>query len=110
MTDNKDDILIKKFFDENITEIEDNGFSHRVMRRLPGRTSRINRIWTLFCAALGIAVFALCCSWDTIKACLYDMAAIRYTLEVPQIQPVTLVIAVLVLASLAFNNYVLSED
>lgn len=35
MTDNNDDVLVKKFFSENRIDVPDDGFSRRVMRRLP---------------------------------------------------------------------------
>lgn len=110
MTDNRDDILIKKFFEENITEIEDNGFSRRVMRRLPGRASRTNRIWTALCAAAGIAVFIIFHGWEYLTTYFYDVTADICTMEVQQINPVTLAIATIALAALALNNYVLSEE
>lgn len=110
MTDNRDDILIKKFFEENITEIEDNGFSRRVMHRLPGRASRTSRIWTALCAMAGIAVFIIFRGWEHLTTCFYDVTADISTTEVQQINPVTLAIATIVLAALALNNYVLSEE
>lgn len=110
MTDNRDDILIKKFFEENITEIEDNGFSRRVMRRLPGRASRTNRIWTALCAMAGIAVFIIFRGWEYLTTYFYDVTADIFTMEVQQINPVTLAIATIALAALALNNYVLSEE
>lgn len=55
MTDN-DNIIIEQLFSEaRKTEIEDNGFSHRVMRSLPDtiapisrHTIIISRLWTFF--------------------------------------------------------------
>lgn len=44
MTDNNDDVLVKKFFSENRIDVPDDGFSRRVMRRLPDRTRRISRL------------------------------------------------------------------
>lgn len=57
MTDNNDDILVKKFFSENRIEVPDNGFSKRVMRRLPDRTRRISRLWTVVCVVIGLLIF-----------------------------------------------------
>lgn len=110
MTDNRDDILVKKFFEENIKEIEDTGFSRRVMHRLPGRASRTNRIWTLLCAMAGIAVFVIFRGWEYLTACFYDVTADISTTEVQQISPVTLGITLVVLTVLAINSYVLSEE
>lgn len=54
MTDNNDDILVQRFFEERHIKIEDNGFTHSVMHRLPDSARRLNRIWTAVCAAIGI--------------------------------------------------------
>ena len=40
-----DDKLLKQFFGEQKQEIEDNGFSRRVMRNLPGRNHRLVQVW-----------------------------------------------------------------
>lgn len=65
MTDN-DDILIGKLFDEvRRKEIEDNGFSRRVMRNLPPDESLydkkallMSRLWTVLCTLTGIVLVA----------------------------------------------------
>lgn len=110
MTDNRDDILIRKFFEENMPEIEDRGFSDRVMRRLPKRTNTAGRIWAALCAVAGITFFILCRGWEYILSCFYDITAVIYTNETPQTRPLTLVVAVLVLATIAINNHVLSDE
>ncbi len=57
MTDNKDELLVKKFFEGNRIDLPDDGFSHRVMRRLPDRERRLNRLWTALCVVVGV----VCC-------------------------------------------------
>lgn len=57
MTDNNDDVLVKKFFSENCIDVPDDGFSRRVMRRLPDRTRRISRLWTAVCVVIGLLIF-----------------------------------------------------
>ena len=52
-----DDRLIQQFFTDNRKEIEDNGFSRRVMRSLPNRAQRIAQAWALFCSTLAIVLF-----------------------------------------------------
>lgn len=56
MTDDRDELLVRKFFDENKIELPDDGFSRRVMRRLPDRARRLNRIWTAVCLLLGALI------------------------------------------------------
>ena len=46
MTENNDKLL-ENFFAENRQEVADNGFSRRVMHRLPNRNSRL--AWLSYC-------------------------------------------------------------
>lgn len=52
-----DDKLLKQFFAENKHEVEDNGFSHRVMQRLPRSGSRFAQIWTFCGFSLALMLF-----------------------------------------------------
>ena len=44
-----DDKMLKQFFNDNKNEVEDNGFSERVMSHLPGKAQRLAKLWTLIC-------------------------------------------------------------
>ena len=48
------DKLLKDFFGENKKEIADNGFTHRVMRKLPETADRGWIVWVF--AAIGMAL------------------------------------------------------
>ena len=52
-----DDKLIRAFFAEQKQEIPDNGFSRRVMNRLPCRTSLLIKVWSLFIMLVAIILF-----------------------------------------------------
>ena len=54
METNKTDKLLKDFFSEHKQEIADNGFTQRVMRRLPEEAYRGWIVWIF--AALGMAI------------------------------------------------------
>ena len=54
-----DEELVAMFFAENRQEVEDNGFSRRVMKQLPNKSIRLGRIWMVFCTIVGIAFFFL---------------------------------------------------
>ena len=54
-----DDELVAMFFEENRQEIEDNGFSHHVMKQLPSQSIWLRRAWTLVCWVVGIVFFFL---------------------------------------------------
>jgi hypothetical protein len=52
-----DDKLLKRFFSEHKQEIEDNGFSRRVMKSLPDHSLRISNVWTTCCGVLSVILF-----------------------------------------------------
>ena len=67
MTD-KDNMMIEAFFKQAAQQqIEDNGFTERVMHNLPDRKAqvvrRLSQLWTLFCLVVAGVLFiigALC--------------------------------------------------
>ena len=63
MTDNE---LLDRFFETaRQMEIADDGFTERVMRRVPSRnTQTLSRLWTVFCVALGVLLFVLLRGWE----------------------------------------------
>ena len=72
MTD-KDNLLVEAFFKEAAQQqIEDNGFTERVMGQLPARGAsterRLSRLWTLFCVVVALALFILLGGWESLKA------------------------------------------
>jgi len=54
METNETDKMLKIFFGEHKQEISDNGFSKRVMRKLPVQTDRSWIVWVF--AAIGMAI------------------------------------------------------
>ena len=71
MTD-KDDLLIADFFKQAAQQqIEDNGFTERVMAqvaRTKPSTRRTTTLWTWFCVATALALFILLGGWESLKA------------------------------------------
>ena len=63
MTDNKelltpeDEQLLQQFFTEHKQAIPDQGFTRRVMRRLPLRTLLFEKLWTTLCAVICVVMF-----------------------------------------------------
>ena len=58
---NKDDILLKQFFDQHKQQIADNGFSEKVMQCIPQQQSaRPYIIWQIVCICLGVVLFLTC--------------------------------------------------
>lgn len=72
---NTDDQLINKFMQANKREIADNGFSRRVMRRLPIRAKVLSDMLT----AMGIVV-------SCILFIVFDGASLIYDAVVPVFQ------------------------
>lgn len=52
-----DDKLLQQFFSEQKQEIEDGGFSRRVMRNLPGRSHRLGQWWSALCLVIATLLF-----------------------------------------------------
>ena len=72
MTD-KDYSLIDDFFKEAAQQqIEDAGFTERVMMNLPDsqaeKTHRLSQLWTWFCILLGVVLFFAFGGLETLKA------------------------------------------
>ena len=50
-----DDLLLEQFFQAARAEqLPDNGFTHRVMTRLPERQLRLSKLWTAACIVMGV--------------------------------------------------------
>ena len=69
----KENRLIESFFKEAAQQqIEDNGFTERVMANLPAGEAnmvhRLSRLWTWFCVVMGVVLFFLLNGWDSLKA------------------------------------------
>ena len=68
MTDNEN-ILIERLFQEAAQQqIEDNGFTERVINSLPAGSAshRLSRLWTWFCIVLGVVLFWLLNGWEAL--------------------------------------------
>ena len=70
MTDN-DNLLIENFFKQAAQQqIEDNGFTERVMEKVVQTrpsTRRMSILWTCFCVAVALALFILLGGWESLK-------------------------------------------
>lgn len=65
MNENEDKML-DRFFSEQKREIQDNGFSKRVMRKLPVQERRFVEIWTAICATAIMIVFFVFNGWQQV--------------------------------------------
>lgn len=109
MTDDRDELIVRKFFEENKIDVPDDGFSRRVMRRLPDRERRLSRVWTAVCAVLGVLLVVkndwLGVVWAQVQG-LFDKAS-----ELPLMSGshVVMFLSVLIVISL-WGYKAISED
>ena len=120
MTD-KDNVLIEQFFKQAAAQqIEDNGFTERVMMNLPEsqveKAHRLSLLWTVFCVVMSVVLFFVFGGWQALKASI--MVAVQGVLtslsvflttapttEVPLNPVVLLLVAAFVLVYLPYRTY-----
>lgn len=68
----QDEMLIEAFFAENRVEIEDHGFSEKVMRHLPNsKVVLLQRLWLMLCVVMGIVFLVVSQAWASLQDCLF---------------------------------------
>lgn len=70
--EDKNDVMLKQFFEQAAQQqIEDNGFTERVMMNLPevsqSRARCYTRLWTMFCVMTAAVIFWLSSGWDIME-------------------------------------------
>ena len=120
MTD-KDNIMIEEFFKQAAQQqIEDNGFTERVMMNLPEtsqeRVRRLSRLWTIFCGIVGVVLFFVLGGWQIVQGLFYGglrmlfgwlevMMVTAPTAEIPVNPWVVLLALAFVLFFLPYQTY-----
>ncbi len=104
MTETTDDKLLQKFFSDNRKEIEDNGFSRRVMHHLPDRYYRISQLWSLFCFTLAIVLFFVLDGLQLVLATLRETFTSALESGAAEIDPKSLVIVAVVLLYFGYRK------
>ena len=100
-TDNQ---LLKQFFSEARRQtVADNGFTERVVQRLPDRALRQSRCWTACCVALGLVLFVVFKGWQPVILSLDTMI---HHLQNSAIQVIPLFATLSVLVCLALLGLV----
>ena len=94
----QDEALLERFFSQQRAEIQDHGFSRRVMRQLPSRDNKLNRWWTAFCIMLGIVFFIAIRGWKVLADAITVAVRTVPAQDVFQLTPVTLAVALGALA------------
>ncbi|WP_414630759.1 DUF5056 domain-containing protein [Bacteroides sp. UBA939] len=99
-----DDKLLQKFFSDNCREIEDNGFSRRVMHHLPDRYRRISQLWSMFCFTLAIVLFFVLDGLQLVLNTLRETFTSAIENGAAELDPRSLIIAVVVLLYLGYRK------
>lgn len=99
-----DDKLLTSFFAEHRQEIADNGFSRRVLRRLPGRSQQLSRIWTTCCFTLALALFVVLDGVQLMLDTLCETFDTAIRNGVSELDPKSLIIAGAVLLYLSYRK------
>ena len=70
--EDKNEMMLKQLFEQAAQQqIDDNGFTERVMMNLPevgeSRVQRLSRLWTMFCVVTALLIFWLTSGWGVIE-------------------------------------------
>ena len=91
------DRLLEHFFADNRKEIADNGFTRRVMHRLPSHSRRLSQIWTIFCFTLALVLFVAFNGLQLVLGTLRETFTTAVESGATQLDPKSLIIAGIVL-------------
>ena len=91
------DKLLEQFFTDNRKEIADNGFTRRVMHRLPNHSRRLSQIWTVFCFTLALVLFVSLNGLQLVLGTLRETFTSAVESGTTQLDPKSLIIAGIVL-------------
>lgn len=99
-----DDKALNAFFKDEKKEIEDNGFSRRVMNSLPNKENKLSTIWISFCSIISILLFFMFDGCEAVLKLLHAgfNGAMKQGLE--HIEPSTLLIAFMVIIGLGIKE------
>ncbi|WP_321478385.1 DUF5056 domain-containing protein [uncultured Bacteroides sp.] len=100
----KDDMLLNQFFNTQKKEIEDNGFSRRVMRKLPNRTKYLSKLWVSFCTALALILFFTMNGLQLMTNALREIFTSLIQHGIENLDPKSLLIAVVVILFLCLRK------
>lgn len=104
MTETTDDKLLQQFFSDNRKEIEDNGFSRRVMHHLPNRYYLISQLWSLFCFTLAVVLFFVLDGLQLVLGALRETFTSAIQSGAAELDPKSLIIVAVVLVYLGYRK------
>lgn len=93
--DEQNEKMLQQFFSEAAGQpIADNGFTERVMSRLPIRVKWFERIWTALCVLLAVLLFTLFHGWELLAVQL-EVFLRTMMVEPPQVSPLMVVLGIM---------------
>ena len=98
---------LKNFFDENRSEIPDNGFSKHVQQQLSPRTSIFPQIMMLICIVSGLSLAISVIGFSTIQMQLLSLVDAVVHLQIPSASSIMTYFGVL--AALSFIGFAVAE-
>lgn len=109
-----DDKIINRFFQDNLKEIPDSGFTERVMRHLPARRGQLwSSLWTILCTLAGLILFFV---WDglaSLREIIVNTAGdlVGYLISITSVRfsPLLVVMVLLTFAAVAVFQFYQSE-
>lgn len=104
-----DDRLIEQFFAENKHEIEDNGFSKRVIRVLPKRRNHSVEVVNAITIAACIILFFLADGWQIVWGNLQGFFIATIKTGAVEVEPIALIGTGVVLMYLLYNKIMSME-
>lgn len=106
-----DDQLISKFMQANKHEVADNGFSRRVMRRLPNKAKVLSDILTAVCVVLSAILIYVYDGFNILLASVQDILRNQsLNLEETNLNSSTLLLMLAVFASLAIYQVYTAKE
>lgn len=103
MTENND-MHINRFLHERKRELEDNGFSRRVMKKLPNREKKISNLWTLCCSILTFMLFFLLGGANLLLEMFRQILLSGSVTYLENTDPIPLITAAVILISLGVKR------
>ena len=111
----RDDEMLMRFFEEHKQELLEEGFSARVMQKLPCEAIRTyNRLWTLFCCVAGLALVFFTRGWEQVAHAGRNVGSQLYetllSVNLSGFSPLVVFVAVMTFLGVTVYNLSLLKD
>ncbi len=106
----QEEVLLKNFFQPYQQEVEDNGFTAKVMRQLPVNTLLLDKIWTAICAVAGIVILYFAHALGGLSECLNALKGELLSIHLSSMSIVALFLCVSTLTVIGSYSFFQKED